>query len=217
MSNSVLDKCPACGAIRSSFSATCPECGYEFKNISTNKSFAEFTQQLTEVDNEISQREYTNSKVGFGTILLWIFFFPIMLIIKFVKFTFNSMSPDKLTGAELRKSQLINNYPIPNSCEDLLEFSMFIGNQVKSVNWIGALTKTGAETQQWNKVWEQKLNQIDQKAALALRDDRSSMDKIKTIETNVAGTIKENNTKITAVVVVGLIAVIAFFVLANLS
>ncbi len=47
-----IKKCPACGAMIQSFTAKCPECGYEFKNIDVNKGASHIFELLSEVKED---------------------------------------------------------------------------------------------------------------------------------------------------------------------
>lgn len=46
-----IRKCPQCGAVIGTFQMVCPECGYEFNNVETNKFVEKFTKGLEKAKN----------------------------------------------------------------------------------------------------------------------------------------------------------------------
>lgn len=192
MATTQVLKCPACGAIRSSFEALCPECDYEFTDIQVSDSFRKFSEKIEEYDRQILGQENKESKkgIGFLTILGWIVIFPVMMAIFVVKKV--NAKNKQLSGPEKLKSEAIANFPVPNSKNDLLEFAIFVENKVKPLNYLNALSKTGMDIQRWNKVWNEKSNHIMQKAEIALSDDRNSLNKIQTSYQNTSNLLKKN-------------------------
>ena len=90
-------KCPSCGAMVQSLRSKCPDCGYEFVNISGNSPTQVLLEKLDAIDAE---RERSRSwKESFWD---------------------DSETRKDLKFAE-RKAQLIEMYPIPNTKEDLIE------------------------------------------------------------------------------------------------
>ena len=177
MQKEQVSKCPACGAMRNSFEAVCPECGYEFTDVQTSQSLREFTDKIEQLDRDIAQRENPVSK-GFGcwTVVAWIFLFPIMLGV----FLFRRVlaKHEVLKGFSKMKADTIINYPVPNSKQDLLEFALLVDNHIQTINYISALTDAGMETQRWNKIWANKANLVEKKASIALKDDRSALNEV---------------------------------------
>lgn len=82
---------------------------------------------------------------------------------------------EELKGYEKLKSEAIMNFPIPNSKNDLLEFSIFVESRVKPINYLSALSQSGADVQKWNRIWQSKAEQIQKKAQIAFAEDRSSL------------------------------------------
>jgi hypothetical protein len=66
--------CPDCGA--SYFSAACPRCGY-----SPARDAAEHDHRQTIVIQREPDNAAPKKRVTFGTVLLWFFFFPVMVIV----------------------------------------------------------------------------------------------------------------------------------------
>ena len=53
-----IKKCPVCGAIVSSYQATCKECGYEFSDLKANSSSQLLANKLEEARNKIDRSQY---------------------------------------------------------------------------------------------------------------------------------------------------------------
>ena len=88
-------KCPACGAIVSSYQVKCPECGYEFSGVQSNSSAQLLADKLVE-----ASRGNTSMKDEFATV-------------------FFGAAADKVTKVQV---QIIETFPIPTTKADLLEF-----------------------------------------------------------------------------------------------
>ncbi len=177
-----VSKCPACGALRHSFTAVCPDCGHEFTDISTSRSLSEFTSKIEGYDLAMAQNAGSSDYggIGLGKILLWIFIFPLMLMIFIVRCLIAILNKIKLrhlpfTGIEKAKSDAIRNYPIPASRKDLMEYALFIDDQVAPVSFIDSTTRHGINTQRWNRIWASKAAQVEKKARISLMDDPQAL------------------------------------------
>jgi uncharacterized protein (DUF983 family) len=85
-------KCPSCGESVNSFQTRCSSCGHEFNNIQTSETVQAFFQRLEAQSNleykankeremrELNKQNAPQKKVGFGTVLLWLFFFWILWV-----------------------------------------------------------------------------------------------------------------------------------------
>ena len=85
MSNATLNKCPACGELRQSFTAVCPTCGYEFTDVCESRASQAIYQEIAKYDNSLMDEDSSSSGLSFWTIVGWIFLFPIMMAIFLVK------------------------------------------------------------------------------------------------------------------------------------
>lgn len=192
MANATLSKCPACGSLRQSFAAVCPECGYEFPDIQESAAIQKFTDKIDEYDRLIAQQgDGKSSGVGFWTVVGWLFLFPLMFCLYILKKL--RMKHEQLQGPEKLKSESILNFPVPNSRNDLMEFAIMVESRVKPLSYLNALTSSGMDIQKWNLIWESKANQIEKKAEIALKDDKTTLSRIRTSFQNVRETIKKNN------------------------
>lgn len=141
-------KCPACGAILESFSTRCPDCGHELNGVEIVSSFNALISKLEEFDKNDNSVQL---------ISMW-------------------------TGGEQKriqkKKQIIANFPIPTSRNDMLEFlsmgvplakkrgSIFTRNSVASPDY---------EHNQMASAWKSKLEQVLMKARLAMKDDKVTL------------------------------------------
>ena len=104
-------KCPNCGATIVGGLAACPDCGYAFNNKKANSSIEKLHAQLDEFNIRQEKRFDGSSAVG-----------------SIVKGFGRAMG----RGPEKAKMDIISNFPVPNTRNDLLEFLTMIKPQAKS-------------------------------------------------------------------------------------
>lgn len=136
-------KCPACGAMVESFQTKCPECGYEFTNIEANSTTKELLKALEDVDKQVSSNENTVGSMLRGAASFF--------------------GADSLTT---RKTQLIRNFPIPNTKEDLLEM-LTLCNANSTVPNGGV----GSSEVKIASAWQEKTKQLIMKGRIMLKND----------------------------------------------
>jgi hypothetical protein len=137
-----VKKCPACGAILKSFITKCPDCGHEISNVEANHSIERLFAALEKVSSEETSTGAFLSRMGLG---------------------------DSITS---RKVNIINNFPIPNTKEDILEFLSLATPQTKCSFFAEQRDKEMA------KAWKKKCEQIIMKAKFALKDDPKVLEEI---------------------------------------
>lgn len=168
-----VKRCPACGALVQQMQIKCPECGYEFRDVGACSATKELQQKLDEIE--------ADSSGSMGVIGMYA----------------KMAGMDKTTA---RKVQIIKNWPVPNTKEDLIEM-LTLCNANGNINMDGA---NKFEAQAWNS----KLKQVLSKAKVLLKDDPEGQAIIQEIE---AGKAKNRKTilcvLIAAVVMVIIIAV----------
>ena len=163
-----VKKCPACGAIVTSFSAKCTDCGHEFSNIEANASIQKLFSLLTDLENKYSN---PNEKVDLTSL-------------------FTNVLSKASNSAELinKKCELIKNFPIPNTKDDILEFlssavpharkvKTGIGSMFASKSWGGSDSNAYKE-QEIGKAWKYKCEQIVMKARFSLKEDKKGLEEI---------------------------------------
>lgn len=161
-----VKKCPACGAMVTSFSARCTDCGHDFTNIEANASIQKLFKMLDEAE---SQRD---DKVTTGGIIGGLF-----------KNSIGGGALSKALGAESktdkRKREIISSFPIPNTKEDILEFLSLAFPKAKSKG--NFLTKNNPEHIEHNEfvpVWKAKCEQIIMKAKFSMQNDKTALAEI---------------------------------------
>ena len=185
-------KCPACGAIVPSMAAKCPECGYEFTNVEANSSTRLLMQKIDEI-----QAQYAELTANVDN---------------------KDESAIRTRGYQVkhqlndRTAQLIQNFPIPNTREDLIEFlTLCIGNsKADSVMLDGNDPVTPA--------WRKKLQQVIAKVKVALPNDQQAQELIDEYEGKRENSKKKGKKIAIGIVVLFVIALlIAFLVPKEMS
>lgn len=155
-----VKKCPACGAIVTSFSAKCGDCGHEFSNIEANVSIERLFKLLTDIDNQPREKF---GILGFGGL---------------------KQEVDQIKRILEQKSELIKNFPVPNTKNDILEFLTSAVPHARKVKtgFSAILTineKSNAyRDQQLGKAWKYKCEQIIMKARFSLKEDKKGLEEI---------------------------------------
>ena len=175
-------KCPACGAIVPSMAAKCPECGYEFTNVEANSSTRLLMQKIDEI-----QAQYAELTANVDN---------------------KDESAIRTRGYQVKRqlndrtAQLIQNFPIPNTREDLIEFlTLCIGNsKADSVMLDGNDPVTPA--------WRKKLQQVIAKVKVALPNDQQAQEHIDEYEGK-----RENSKKKGKKIAIGIVVLIVIALL----
>lgn len=192
-------KCTACGAIAESFATSCPDCATEFRNIEASKNIVTFFEKLDKIESNREEKVYNNdakkNNIGLGTILKWLLFWYIMLPLKIIVFIINKSKPVKWSMIDARKEELILNFPIPVSREDILEFSTLAASKINQNTYYDALSEETKYKDAWNKVWLKKADQIHSKANLSMKSDKKSLEEVNNICLSIRSIIKKNSKK----------------------
>lgn len=153
-----IKKCPACGAIVQSFTARCVECGFEFNVSETTQSI----ERLFDILNAV-EAESREDATGFFSSLS--------------QTMGQQMSGDG--GKTIRrKKSIIQNFPVPTSKNDILEFLTLAVPQAKYKTFMGMPVNDPSNPEKFylGPVWKAKCEQIIMKAKIALRDDKETLD-----------------------------------------
>lgn len=92
-----------------------------------------------------------------------------------------------------RRLDLVKNYPVPNTKEDIIEFALLAAQQVKSLlASVSAITppqrsslKENVSKQDFFSAWKGKLEQINMKADIVFANDIKTLEQIHKIITDV--------------------------------
>ena len=142
-----LHKCPNCGEIVNSFLANCTSCGHEFRETKVVSSVELLSRELKDIDAKSLQ---SGDK--------------------------NTIFSDKfsLSTTDKAKIDLIKNFPIPNTKEDIIEFIILANSNINIENAAGYGTN-GFDIE-LSKAWLHKLEQADRKAELLFGKSQEYID-----------------------------------------
>lgn len=138
-------KCPACGAIVPSMAAKCPECGYEFTNVGANSTTHLLMQKIDEIQ---AQSALLSNGINANN-----------------EKTAEIEARAAEQQVEDRTIQAIQNFPIPNTKEDLLEFMTL------------CISNSNADDDSQNsiqKAWMAKMKQAITKVQVSMPNDQDA-------------------------------------------
>ena len=152
-----IHKCPNCGEVLESFISNCPSCGYELRGIRSTNSLNELVKKLDELDSKRPPKKVGNV-------------FKVAL------------SGGQLTDIDERKVELIKNFFIPNTKEDILEFIILSSSNIDTKLY-GMEYHSGqvhgmifASQKAVSDAWLAKFEQAYQKAKLLLEGTQEFLD-----------------------------------------
>jgi len=151
----VIIKCPACGEPTKSFTAECTACGHEFRSVVNRSTILILIQQLKEIELLEWESNPYNGKNGEPAL-------------------------DHMVRNSIASKQcpLIDNFPIPNSKEEIFEFlSMALPIGQKKFSWAEQFTH--AAEKQLSKSYLAKAQQAIIKGKMLLKDDKESIEQLK--------------------------------------
>lgn len=152
-----VKKCPACGAMIEAFTARCPECGHEFSNIAANSSIQRLFEMLNQVESE-SKEDAKGLIGGLGR-------------------AYGDMFSSAFGGTKdtRKKKAIIQNFPIPTTKDDIIEF---LSQAVPLARKPGIFSQDEIAKTMY-PVWKAKCEQVIIKAKFALREDKKTLEMIK--------------------------------------
>ena len=139
-----LKKCPACSALVQSYSTICEECDFEFTGIKANNTIEKIAEKLENVRLTVQEKSTKN---------------------------FLTQNIEKeLREKEIKNLQrgIIENLPIPNTREDILELLHFISPKLKK----------GFYSDEVSSAWRIKFSEIIEKGKYAYSNDKKMLSKI---------------------------------------
>jgi hypothetical protein len=149
-------KCPACGAIVESFTTRCAECGYEFRNVEANGGIRRLFEMLNEVETT-SREDATGLLEGLGR-------------------TYADLFAQSFGGTKAmrRKKAIIQNFPIPNTKDDILEFLALALPLAKKPG----VFDQDMEKREMYPTWKAKCEQVIMKARFSMKNDPKTLAEI---------------------------------------
>jgi hypothetical protein len=167
-----IRKCPNCGAVLESFQARCPSCGHELNDLQVSRTIKDFSSKLDTIDLSIAEGGGCLPK--FGWVILNIYTLCIPLLIRTLRRAFFPVAL-KLNKEEQEKKNLIENFIIPNSREDIMEFVFFASHKAESaMQHAGTSLSSVATASMWANIWINKCKQACERAGIALSDDNNT-------------------------------------------
>lgn len=133
-----IKKCPSCGEPVLAFTLTCSACGHEFSSIKGNASILDLIEKLEKIENE------KNASVS------------------------NLKTTQKFIESqeyENRKDDLIKNYPIPNTKEDIMEFLTYSTSKMTNLSSL-------------DNPWAVKADEIIMKSRFLFKNDSEMLTKL---------------------------------------
>lgn len=184
-----VHNCPCCGDILNSFVTNCPSCGYEVREAKPTSSVKELVTKLESIESRqmpIMEEKKSLMKMVFGKDL---------------------KDEDEMQEAARRfenqklqeKVNVIINYPVPNTKEDIWEFMILATSNINA--------KLGIDDD-LSKAWIQKMEQVYQRAELTIKNS-SDLNPIKNLYNNKKNEIEKKKKKGVLMVVGGISAYFA--------
>ena len=210
----IANKCPQCSALIESFSTKCTYCDAEIRNINATYSVTDFFHKMNELENPEKKKTVDFEKIiqlllkvemhhvrnlalalasivalfvtlhftvgpdVLGTIL------AVIIGLGLLGFSFWSMNKPHPLTADQNINTFINNYPIPNTKEDILEFLYLAVPRAKSNRSVMSTLFNPASQfhsighDKMIPVWKSKCEQIIIKARFLLKDDKKILEEI---------------------------------------
>ncbi|MCL2007970.1 MAG: zinc ribbon domain-containing protein [Treponema sp.] len=141
---------------------------------------AVISSTLTSSSSNKSGSGSGKSVVG-GFLLIGFFVGVIALIVKITKNFRNAIARPVMSPSEKVKKSYIENFVVPNTREDMLEFVLLASSKAESVIELGSGETMGeiSSAHYWAKVWENKCRKVEDRALIALQGDSQTLSQIK--------------------------------------
>ncbi|MDB9984088.1 hypothetical protein OAE00_01040 [bacterium] len=162
-----IKTCPACGSFIKAMELTCSDCGHEFTNTQANSTLLKLLEQIEKINNkEITTPQILKGALG-----------------EQAKKNQIDQEKNKL------KSELIENFPIPNTREDMLEFlaySLSKGKDNSHMSYFGdGFSTSGA--------WRKKAEEVIIKSKIMFKNDTAFFKQLENYEIDFKSSIKSRN------------------------
>ena len=146
-----IHKCPNCGEILKGFESVCSACGCEIRGVKTSETVTEFAEKLEKTE-AVKGGSAWIAHQAFG-------------------------EGDTLSPVDEQKVNVIKNYPIPNTKEDIKEFMILAATNLDPALYT---TTSKIAKKALTSAWRMKMEQAYQKAKMSFgaSSDFNSVQKI---------------------------------------
>lgn len=134
-----VHKCPNCGEVLKAFMRNCPTCGFELREVKPTSAVREFALKLEAIE---ARREYEKPK---GLFL-------------------NTRNQINISKTDEQKINLIQNFSVPNTKEDMLEFMILATSNINVKAYDSTNTSITKGEKAITDAWNSKIKQIYEKA-----------------------------------------------------
>ena len=139
-------KCPNCGEVLKAFVRNCPSCGLELRGAKATSAVREFALKLEAIE---ARREYEKPKGIFSA-------------------TQNQINISK---TDEQKINLIQNFSVPNTKEDMLEFMILATSNINTRSYDSTNTNITKGEKAIADAWNSKIRQVYEKAKKSYGDE----------------------------------------------
>lgn len=146
-----IHKCPNCGEVLGSFVTYCPSCGHEIRGVKSTSSVREFALKLERIEAQkipIFEEKRSVMKSVFGKDFN-------------EKDEVKEARDDFIEQKRQEKANLIINYSVPNTKEDIMEFMLLADSNLNIRHGVDDTV---------SKAWISKLSQVYKKAKISMGD-----------------------------------------------
>lgn len=138
-------KCPNCGEVLKSFARNCPACGFELRGTKATSAVREFALKLEAIE---ARREYEKPKGIFSA----------------------SQNQMNISKTDEQKINLIQNFSVPNTREDMLEFMILATSNINTKSYDSANSSITKGEKAITDAWNSKIKQVYEKAKRSYGD-----------------------------------------------
>jgi hypothetical protein len=156
--------------------------------------------------------ESDSSNIGCATIIKWVCFYWILIPLKAINFILSKTKSSKWSTTDIRKEELIMNFPIPNSREEIFEFLTLSLSKIDVISYLEVVSEKGKYRRSWNEVWLKKIEQINSKASIAMKNDKKSYEDILSFVQEGRAKVKANQQRVYNLII-GFFLIITILVL----
>ncbi|MCL1928969.1 MAG: hypothetical protein FWG07_09295 [Treponema sp.] len=181
----------------------CPYCGHEYGGTGASGGVTAFFERLDALDQQLFEAEAAKEAKG-GLVRT--------LFAETAKQIAGTSAGDK------RKLEMIQNFPIPNSGEDILEFVILASSRITPVPGLfsGTSMTEIRDAEKYNDAWNAKIKQAYAKAQVIFASDPQELRRIDQIlkAAGTSGTVKSARSKHLLLAAAGVAVAVIVLVLA---